>query len=62
VSKRPEAVERAEEFGHSVVSDPPWGMTAAMRWTCKVCDATVLDYCGNIYSSAVERRCEQSSN
>lgn len=51
------AVARAEALGHAVEWDPPWGMTAARRWTCTRCSATVLDYSGNIYGSAVTSTC-----
>lgn len=53
----PEAVRRANARGHAVENDPPAAMTAAKRWTCVKCGATVLDYRGNIYGSAVERDC-----
>lgn len=57
----PAAVTRAAEFGHKAEWDPPANvLTAARRWTCK-CGATVIDYQGNIYGSAVERSCSRPS-
>jgi hypothetical protein len=57
---RPEPVRRAAALGHQVEWDPPAAMTAGKRWTCTACGAAVLDYCGNVYGSAVERTCQQA--
>ncbi len=54
------AVAKAAEKGHTVQWDPPWGMTAARRWTCTRCGDAVLDYCGNVYGGAVDRTCDES--
>jgi hypothetical protein len=42
---------------HNLEPDPPSGMTAALRWTCRDCGHAVLDYLGNVYGSAVEKPC-----
>lgn len=56
------AIEIATEQGHTIESDPPAAMTAARRWTCTVCDAAILDYNGNIYGSAKDRRCQAAAS
>ena len=53
------AVAKAQELGHTVEWDPPAALTRARRWTCTCCGATVLDYCGNVYGSAVEMTCQE---
>lgn len=52
----PEAPAEATRLGHCPTWDPPAAMTAAKRWTCG-CGHAVLDYCGNVYGSAVEIEC-----
>lgn len=52
-----EPVKRAAEKGHTVESDPPFGLTRAERWTCTKCGRAVLRYLGHIYGSAVEEVC-----
>lgn len=47
------------ESTHMLVWDPPAGLTAARRWTCKVCGAAKIDYGGNVYGSAVEKTCDE---
>lgn len=54
------AVAAATEKGHTVEWDPPWGMTAARRWTCTRCHDAVLDYAGNVYGSAATRTCDEA--
>ncbi len=53
------APKRATDLGHTPEWDPPAAMTAALRWTCTECGATVIDYCGNVYGSATERGCAE---
>jgi hypothetical protein len=55
----PEITAKTGE-GHALESDPPAGMTAASRWTCKTCGDAVLEYNGNIYGGAVDRTCAES--
>lgn len=50
---------RAIELGHALEWDPPAALTAAMRWTCVICTATAIDYCGNHYGSATEGTCAE---
>lgn len=51
--------ERAEELGHVLEADPPWGLTRTRRLTCIECGSAVLAYPGNNvpYGSAYERVC-----
>jgi hypothetical protein len=53
------AVAAATDHGHQVAWDPPSGMSAARRWTCLDCGATVIDYWGNVYGSATEQTCAE---
>lgn len=55
------AVLAAESMGHDVAWDPPAALTAARRWTCTRCPATVIDYNGNVYGSATTTQCEVDS-
>lgn len=45
--------------GHVLESDPPWGLTAAQRWTCTACGDAVLRYNGNVYGSATKSPCAE---
>lgn len=51
------AINKAEDLGHKVDTDPPAAFTAARRWTCTKCGDSVLAYGSNIYGSAVDRYC-----
>ena len=59
--EQPKPPLRAEGWGHHLVWDPPAALTAARRWTCDDprCGATVIDYRGNVYGSAVEKTHEE---
>jgi hypothetical protein len=56
----PTAVQTKVKPGHDLAIDPPSGMTAAERWTCKVCGDEVLRYGSNVYGSVTERTCGES--
>lgn len=58
--RRTEPAKRATAKGHDVEHDPPFGLTSADRWTCRVCGDAVLIYGHNIYGGALDRTCEES--
>jgi hypothetical protein len=43
--------------GHTLDWDPPHALSAALRWTCRHCFATALNYRGNEYGDATEVEC-----
>lgn len=60
VLELPERVAARVQAGHSLEVDPPHGLSAASRWTCRTCGDAVLMYGTNVYGAVTERTCEQS--
>ncbi|KAB8186908.1 hypothetical protein FH608_046310 [Nonomuraea phyllanthi] len=52
-------VQHAEALGHTMEWDPPFASSAS-RWTCKRCEAAVLQNRSHVYGSAIEKTCDQA--
>ncbi len=61
-AKRRRPITMAEELGHRVESDPPWGLTAVERWTCTACGEAVLRNRDVIYGNAAKDPCRTKAS
>lgn len=53
----PEPPVKGNSAAHALEWDPPAALTAALRWTCTRCYATLIDYHGNVYGDAISDPC-----